>query len=104
MSNCWKSHAAAHFLSADGTVSNRFYSQAPCRYFWWFGCISGTVDSLESCNDGFVDLWISADRRTESGELDLNGLPWDVISDDLKYLGTDFSSLRYTGLGPGECS
>ncbi|WAR15345.1 hypothetical protein MAR_005450 [Mya arenaria] len=45
-------------------------------------------------------------RQGTDGEINLNGIPWDKVSADLKLLKTktfDDSSVRYAWLGP-ECS
>ncbi|WAR15341.1 hypothetical protein MAR_005446 [Mya arenaria] len=57
--------------------------------------------TINNCGSGWAEL-----RQGIAGEINLNGIPWDKVSADLKLLRTktfDVSSVRYAWLGP-ECS
>ena len=86
--------------------SSRFISQDTSKHFWWFICIDGSVRSLEACDEGFFDLNIADNREEVEGELDLNGLPWDKIAEDLEDftgLQIDDTVVKYGWIGE-ECS
>ena len=57
---------------------------------------------MEACNEGFLDLFIPDIRANQTGEIDLNGLPWDQISEDVEnFTGQTIDTLKYTQIGPG---
>ncbi|WAR15340.1 hypothetical protein MAR_005445, partial [Mya arenaria] len=88
----------------DGHRVEQFYSQDVKSYFWWFICLTPETDN--GCELGFFDLQIRDNRQGIAGEINLNGIPWEKVSADLKLLKTttfDDSSVRYAWLGP-ECS
>ncbi|XP_052820678.1 uncharacterized protein LOC128246492 [Mya arenaria] len=94
----------AELRQVDGHRVEQFYSQDVNSYFWWFICITPETDN--GCDLGFFDLQIRDNRQGTDGEINLNGIPWDKVSADLKLLKTktfDDSSVRYAWLGP-ECS
>ena len=81
----------------------RFFSQRPCTYFWSFFCKDGNVNSVDSCNYGFLDLFTTNMRDNTTGEIDLNGLPWGEIAGDLEeFTGLNMADLKYTQTGPGK--
>ena len=91
------------FARKDAEVS-RFISQDTSKYFWWFICIDGSVRSFDSCDEGFFDLNIPDNRGGE--ELDLTGLPWDKIAEDLEdFTGLKFDdpAIKYGWIGGEEC-
>ena len=94
-----------YVVTQKGDQETRFISQDPSRYFWWFICLDGSARSFASCDEGFFDLNIPDNRETE--ELDLAGLPWDKIAEDLEdFTGLQFDDVRddvkYAWLGE-EC-
>ncbi|XP_052818260.1 uncharacterized protein LOC128244285 [Mya arenaria] len=93
----------AELRQVDGSRVERFYSQDLSRYFWWFICITPATNG--GCDFGFFDLQIRDNREGMAGEINLNGLPWDKISADLKLIqGKTFDDplVRYAWLGT-EC-
>ena len=70
----------------------RFISQDPSNYFWVFQCFEGTLDSIGSCSLGYFDLQIPA-RNTLEEDIDLTGLKWDKIAEDLyEFTGLTFDN------------
>ena len=91
------------FYVLEGNVTNRFYSQEPATYFWNFICIEGTSETWNHCTNGFLDLLIHDKRPSTDDEIDLNGLPWKLISEDLYAVTRKrFPEIKYTWLGPGK--
>ena len=75
----------------------RFFSQDLSKYFWFFECYQrdANADSFQSCTGcgRLFELHIK-DNRTPStldAELDLNGIPWGLVSQDF----TDFTGLEF---------
>ena len=63
--------------------------------------------SFNGCDEGFFDLNIPDNREEEDGDIDLSGLPWDKIAEDLESftgLKIDDPRVQYKWLGPQECS
>ena len=91
------------FLPEDSGAQYRLFSQDPDRYFWNFGCLNGTVHSYDTCINGYVDLLTRDTRPGLTGELDLDGLPWDLILEDLKFTGIGIADpeIKYIWRGPG---
>ena len=87
-----------------GERQQRFFSQDIERYFWWFECFNGTVDTFRSCDYGFFDLQIPSINTTS--ELDISGVPWGQVAEDLmEFTGLKFrdSMVRFTWFGTGSC-
>ena len=93
------------FYPDSDAAQLRFYSQDPTRYFWAFICFDGTVRAWDSCPHGYFDLLIPDNRQGVAGEeINLNGLPWGDIADDLDTaIGEIFASsaMKYIWRGPG---
>ena len=84
----------------------RFISQEPDKYFWWFDCNNGTVLSYETCVEkSYFELQVRDTRPDGDGvEINLNGLPWHLIVQDFEdFTGLDFSDtrMRYIWLDTG---
>ena len=59
-----------------------------------FDCFDGPVDSIGSCKFGYFDLLIPA-RNTLEEDIDLTGLKWDKIAEDLyEFTGLTFDNTR----------
>ena len=83
---------------ATGKPDTRFISQEPNKYFWWFICMQGSVRSFQDCNEGSFNLNIR--RNFAIMEIDLGGLPWDEIAEDLEdFTGLKMENTKYTWLG-----
>ena len=89
----------------------RYYSQDLSKYFWMYLCEGDglvRVDSFpDSCNGtAYLELHARDFRQDPVviKELDLNGFPWDLASQDLMDIAglrfTD-SSVEYTWRGEG---
>ena len=93
-------------FSEDSDASFRLFSQDPSRYFWMFGCFNGTVHSFDTCINGFVDLLTRDIRPGLSGEINLSGLPWYKILEDIEFTGIkiDDPKVKYIWIGPGRYS
>ena len=95
---------AQTFLFPEGAeIQYRWFSQAPDKYFWMFFCNNGTVKTFDSCIGGFVDLQIRDTRPGMTGEINLNGLPWHLIAEDIKFTGIKFEDIKYIWRGPRNC-
>ena len=82
----------------EGRTTTRFISQDSSKYFWWFICFRGSVRSFDACEKALVYLYI----RSGAGpaELNLAGLPWDDIAEDLRdFTGRSMEQATYTWLG-----
>ena len=84
----------------------RFISQEPDTYFWWFDCNNGTVLSYETCVEkSYFELQVRDTRPDgDGGEINLNGLPWHLIVQDFEdFTGLDFNDprMRYIWLETG---
>ena len=106
MYNCSKTYPGFRLFYPDSdAVQLRFYSQDPTRYFWAFICFDGTVQAWDSCTHGYFDLLIHDYRQGATGEeINLDGLPWGDVSDDLDAaIGERFASsaMKYIWRGPG---
>ena len=94
----------------DGTfLQYRFFSQDAAKYFWTMFCIDGTAETFDSCSYGAIDLFIPASQHVNfaTGDLNLQGLPWKEIAQDLKfYSGLDMEEIgnlfvKWIWRGPG---
>ena len=90
-------------FSDGGGFQFRYFSQAPDKYFWIFGCLNGTTQSWNTCPFKFFDLAIPDIRPGKAGEINLSGLPWHLIAQDLRIIGIKFSDpdMTYIWQGPG---
>ena len=82
----------------------RFYSQVPDRYFWTVGCADGTVQNFDACPLRFADLVIRDTRPGNTGEININEMPWHLVSKDLaSFAGLTFDDpeMQYLWTGPG---
>ena len=82
----------------DGeSLQARFFSQDLSKYFWYFECYQrdANTDSFQSCTGcgRLFELHIKDNRTppTLDAELDLNGIPWGLVSQDF----TDFTGLEF---------
>ena len=91
------------YISEDSNTQFRLFSQAPERYFWNFACFNGTVNRYNSCSSGYIDLVTRDTRPGFTGEIDLNGFPWDLVLEDLKFTGIGIADpeMKYLWRGPG---
>ena len=82
----------------DSAADTRFISQDASKYFWWFICLEGSVRSFNACTKGFFNLNIL--RNFGVAEIDLSGLPWDKIAEDLEdFTGLQFDDVKNIWLG-----
>ncbi|XP_052223500.1 uncharacterized protein LOC127839258 [Dreissena polymorpha] len=66
-----------------GHKTELFYSQDPSKYIWMLLCRT-PGPTPGSCTFGFFDLAIKDTRTNLTGDLNLVGLPWDMIAADLR--------------------
>ena len=86
------------YISTEAVTNTRFISQDASKYFWWFICVDGgSVRSFDACDKGLFYLYI---RQNFGTELDLTGLPWGKIAEDLEdFTGLKMEDAEYTWLG-----
>ena len=68
-----------------------------------FGYLNGTVHRFDTCINGYVDLLTRDIRPGLTGEINLSGLPWYKILEDLEFTGIkiDDPKMKYIWIGPG---
>ena len=62
----------------------RPYSQDPEKYVWLHICVEGYTQTYKTCNWGYLDLFVNDLRPGATGDVDLTGLPWHLIDEDVR--------------------
>ena len=71
-------------LTAGSGTELRLYSQDPEKYVWIHICSEGNTQTYETCKWGFLDLFVNDLRPGATGDVDLTGLPWHLIDEDIR--------------------